>query len=206
MEGGATFTKRTALAPKIGGGADGQVGMRTTGDKMKFSVLLVALLSLLSYGSASCAQVESSTTGINGNTNPEKIPTHVAAYIWFKHTAIHMNDAKRSYRFEQDLSNTGVSEVDQGALRAIVSNFYEAYARLNTDYEAKVSRGKVTGDETHAYNKAKYLLALDALAQTKQQLSPEGATRFAAHIEASKRAISMSPSTGSELSQRSSGE
>jgi hypothetical protein len=168
---------------------------------MKFSALLVVPLLLLSYGSVSYAQVASSTTGINGNTNPEKIPTHVAAYMWFKFTAVHMNDAKHSYRFEQDLSNTGVSGVDQGALRAIVSNFYEAYAKLNADYEAKVSRGGVTGDETHAYNKAKYLLALDALAQTKQQLSPEGATRFAAHIEASKRSISMSPSTGSELSQ-----
>jgi hypothetical protein len=168
---------------------------------MKSSLLLAAPLLLLFYGSASYAQMASSTTGINGNTNPGKIPTHVAAFIWFKITAIHMNDAKRSYRFDQDLSNTGVSEVDQGALRAIVSNFYEGYAKLLADYQAKVSRGKVTSDETQAYNKAKYLLALDALAQTKQQLSPEGAKRFAAHIEASKRRISMTPSTGSEVSQ-----
>jgi hypothetical protein len=167
---------------------------------MKFLALLVVPLLLLSYGSASCAQVASSTTGINGNIDPEKIPTHVAAFSWFNLAAIHMNDAKRSYRFEQDLSNTGVSEVDQGAPRAIVSNFYEAYARLLGAYQARASRGEVTGDETHAYNKAKYLLALDALAQTKQQLSPEGAARFAAHIEASKRAISMSPETGSEVS------
>jgi len=172
-----------------------------TGGKMKFLVLLVASLLLLSHGVASCAQTASSTEEINGNTNPEKIPTHVAAFIWFKFTAMHMNDAKRSYRFEQDLSRTGISEADQGALRAIVSNFYEAYVKLSADYEAKVSRGKVTGDETHAYNKAKYLLALDALAQTKQQMSPEDATRFAAYIEASKRTISMSPSTGSEVSQ-----
>jgi hypothetical protein len=172
-----------------------------TGGKMKFLSLLVVPLLLLSYGSDSYAQVASSTTGINGNTNPEKIPTHVAAFSWFSIAATNMNDAKRSYRFEQDLSNTGVSEVDQGALKAIVSNFYEAYARLLAAYQAKVSRGEVTGDETHAFNKARYLLALDALAQTKLQLSPEGAKRFAAHIEARKRSISMTPSTGNEVSQ-----
>jgi hypothetical protein len=177
-----------------------------TGGKMKFLVLLMVPLLLLSYRSASYAQMASSTTGINGNKNPEKIPTHVAALIWFRFTAIHMNDAKRSYRFEQDLSTTGVSEVDQGALKAIVSNFYEAYARLRGAYQAKVSRDQVTGDETHAYNKAKYLLALDALAKTKLQLSPEGARRFAAHIEASKRSISMTPSTGSEVSPCNSGD
>jgi hypothetical protein len=185
----------------MAGAADDIREARETGGKMKFLVALVVPLLLLLLGSASRAQVASGTTGINGATNPEKIPTHVAAFSWFRFAAMHMNDAKRSYRFEQDLSNTGVSEIDRGALRAIVSNFYEAYARLTADYEAKVSRGAVTRDETHAYNKAKYLLALDALAQTKQQLSPDGATRFATHIEATKRSISMTPSTGSEVSQ-----
>jgi hypothetical protein len=112
-----------------------------------------------------------------------------------------MNDANHSYRFDQDVSKTGVSEVDQGALKAIVSDFNLAFAKLLAAYQTKVSRGKVTSDETHAFNKARYLLALDALAQTKQQLSPEGAKRFAAYIEASKKSISMTPSTGSEVSQ-----
>jgi hypothetical protein len=168
---------------------------------MKFLVLLVVPLLLLSYGSVSCAQMASSTAGINGNKNPEKIPTHVAAFVWFSLAAINMNDAKHSYCFDQDLSRTGVSEADQGALRAIVSNFYEAYAKLLAACQTNASLGVVTSDDTHAYNKAKYLLALDALAQTKQQMSPEDAKRFAAYMEASKRSISMTPSAGSEVSQ-----
>lgn len=168
---------------------------------MKCSPLLVVPLLLLSFGGASYSQVTSSTGDIDGNKNPEKIPTHVAAFAWFTRAATNMNDAKHPYRFDQDLANTGISQVDQGALKAIVSNFYEAYANLLAAYRAEVSLGGVTGDDTHAFNKAKFLLALDALAQTKQQLSPEGAKRFAACIEAKKHAISMSPSTGSEVSQ-----
>ncbi|HEY1468063.1 MAG TPA: hypothetical protein VGF61_03390 [Candidatus Acidoferrum sp.] len=167
----------------------------------KYLILLVLPLLLLSCGITSYAQTASSTTRIDGNKNPEKIPTHVAAFSWFNIAATNMNDAEHSYRFDQDLANTGVSEVDQGALKAIVSNFYEAYAKLPTAYNAKVYLGQVTSDDTHAFNKAIYLLALDTLAQTKQQLSPEGAKRFAAHIEAWKHRISMDPSTGSEVSR-----
>ena len=167
----------------------------------RYLVPFAVSLLLLSPGSGSYAQVASSTSGIDGSKNPEKIPTHVAAFAWFNRAANNMNDAQRPYRFEQDLGNTGVSEADQGALKGIVSNFYEAYAKLRGAYNAKVSRGEVTYIETRAYNKAKYQLALDALAQTKQQMSPDGAKRFAADIEAFKRSVSMSPGTGSELSQ-----
>jgi len=168
---------------------------------MEKLLLLAVSLVLLSPGSVFCAQMASSTSDIDGNKNPEKIPSHVAAFAWFNRAANNMNDAQRPYRFEQDLGNTGVSETDQGALKGIVSNFYEAYAKLRTAYNAKVSRGEVTYIETRAYNKAKFQLALDALAQTKQQMSPDGAKRFVAHIEAFKRSISMSAGTGSELSQ-----
>ena len=46
-----------------------------------------------------------------------------------------------------------------------------------------------------------YLLALEALEQTKEQRSPDGARRFADYIEASKRQISMESSIGCELNQ-----
>jgi hypothetical protein len=168
---------------------------------IKYSILLVVSLLVLLCGSASYGQMASSTDGINGNKNPEKIPTHVAAFMWFSLAATNMNDAKHPYRFDQDLGNTGLSQADQGVLKAIVSNFYEAYAKLLAAYNTKVSLRQVTSDDTHAFNKAKFLLALDALAQTKQQMSSERAKRFAAYIEGSKRTISMTPSAGSEVSQ-----
>jgi hypothetical protein len=153
-------------------------------------------LLLLSCGSGSYAQVSSSTTGINGAKNPEKIPTHVAAFAWFHLAATNMNDGAHPYRYAQDISNTQLTEADQAVLKAIVSNFYLNYAPLLAAYNAKSAR---TADDVHAFNKARYLLALDALAQTKQQMSAEGAAQFAAYIEAWKSRLAIDEHTGSEL-------
>jgi hypothetical protein len=105
--------------------------------------------------------VSSSTTGISGDKNPEKIPLHVAAFSWFDIAATNMNDGEHPYRFAQDISNTRLSEVDQGVLKAAVSDFYLNYAPLLAAYRAKASTGKATGDDTRAFNKPKYQLALD---------------------------------------------
>jgi hypothetical protein len=156
-------------------------------------------LLLLSCGSASYAQVSSSTTGISGAKNPEKIPTHVAAFAWFHLAATNMNDSAHPYRYAQDISNTRLSEADQGVLKSIVSGFYLNYAPLLAEYKAKGTAGPRTADDVHAFNKAKYLLALDALAQTKQQMSAEGAAQFAAYIEGWKSRLAVDEHTGSEL-------
>lgn len=156
-------------------------------------------LLLLSCGSASFAQMSSSTTGINGAKNPEKIPTHVAAFAWFHLAATDMNDGAHPYRYAQDISNTRLSDADQGVLKTIVSNFYLNYAPLLAAYKAKGAAGPRTSDDVHAFNKARYSLALDALAQTKQQMSADGAAKFAAYVEGWKSRLAIDEHTGSEL-------
>ncbi|MGB2666938.1 MAG: hypothetical protein WAK48_23240 [Candidatus Acidiferrum sp.] len=136
---------------------------------------------------------------IDGNKNPEKIPTHVAAYLWFNSAARYMNDGEYPDRFVAALHDTGLDEVDQGALKGIISSYYETCAKLSATYDAKVSLGELTPNDMHALHKEMYLLALDALEQTKKQLSPDGAHIFADYIEASKRHISIHSSIGSEL-------
>lgn len=166
---------------------------------MKSLVLFVVSLLLLSCGSASYAQMSSSTTGINGAKNPEKIPAHVAAFAWFHLATTNMNDGAHPYRYAQDISNTRLSEADQGVLKTIVSKFYLNYAPLLAAYKAKGAAGPRTADDVHAFNKARYSLALDALAQTKQQMSAEGAVQFAAYIEGWKSRLAIDEHTGSEL-------
>jgi hypothetical protein len=74
-------------------------------------------------------------------------------------------------RFAQDISNTRLSEVDRGVLKAAVSDFYLNYAPLLAAYHAKASTGKATGYDTKAFNKAKYLLALDAYGKALQHVT-----------------------------------
>ena len=81
--------------------------------------------------------MSSSTTGISETKNPEKIPTHVAAFAWFHLAATNMSDGAHPYRYAQDISNTRLTEADQGVLKAIVSNFYLNYAPLLAAYKAR---------------------------------------------------------------------
>ncbi len=171
---------------------------------MKHALLLVVPCLLFWTGCANYGYRSNGITEpnlIDGNKNPEKIPTHVAVSIWFGGAARYMNDAEYPTRLVADLHDTGLNEADQGALKAIISSYYAAYAKLSANYDAKASLGEFTPDVEHALHREMYLLALDALEQTKKQLSPEGAQRFADYIEASKRHISMESSIGSELSQ-----
>jgi hypothetical protein len=171
---------------------------------MKHALLLVVPCLLFWSG---CANYEYRSSGltvlniIDGHLNPEKIPTHVAASSWFNRAARYMNDAEYPDRFVAALHDTGLNEADQGALKGIISGYYETNAKLSAIYDAKVSLGEMTPNDMHALHKEMYLLALDALEQTKKQLSPDGAHRFADYIEASKRHISIESSIGSELNQ-----
>jgi hypothetical protein len=175
------------------------------GGNMKHALLLVVPCLLFWSGCANYGYRSNGITEllnvIDGNKNPEKIPTHVAASIWFDSAARYMNDAEYPNRFVAALHDTGLNEADQGALMAIISGYYETYAKLSATYDTKVSLGELTPDKMHALQKEMYLLALDALEQTKKQLSPDGAHRFADYIEASKRNISIESSIGSELNQ-----
>ena len=164
-----------------------------------FGFLVVLPLSLGAHQVPSSTRISSSTTGISGDKNPEKIPLHVAAFSWFDIAATNMNDGEHPYRFAQDISNTRLSEVDQGVLKAAVSDFYLNYAPLLAAYHAKASTGKATGDDTRAFNKAKYQLALDEYEKALQQMSAEGAKQFAGYIEGWKHRMSIDPGTGSEL-------
>lgn len=92
-----------------------------------------------------------------------------------------------------------IERARQGVLKALASNFYLNYAPLLAAYEAKGAAGPRTADDVHAFNKAKYLLALDALAQTKQQMSADGAAQFTAYIENWKHRLAIDEHTGSEL-------
>lgn len=173
---------------------------------MKHALLLVVPCLLFwtgcaNYGYRSNGITELMPNMIDGNMNPEKIPTHVAASIWFNSAARYMNDAEYPNRLVAALHDTGLNEADQGALKAIISSYYEAYAKPSATYDTKVSLGELTPADMYALNKEMYLLALDALGQTKEQLSPDGARRFAEYIEATKRHISMESSIGSELNQ-----
>lgn len=114
-----------------------------------------------------------------------------------------MNDAEYPDRFVAALHDTGLNEPDQGALKGIISGYYETNAKLSAIYDAKVSLGEMTPNDMHALRKEMYLLALDALEQTKKQLSPDGAQTFADYIEASKRHIAIESSIGSELNPQS---
>ena len=167
---------------------------------MKHALLLVLSCLLFWSGCANYGYISNGTAELNlidGNKNPEKIPTHVAASIWFNDAARSMNDAEYPNRFVAALHDTGLNEADQGALKAIISSYYETYAKLSATYETKVA----VGEDMHELPKEMYLLALDALEKTKKQLSPDGAHRFADYIEASKRHISIESSIGSELNQ-----
>jgi hypothetical protein len=169
---------------------------------MKHTLLIVVPCLLFWSGCANYGYRSNGITELNvieGYKNPEKIPTHVAASIWFNSAARDMNDAEYPDRFVAALHDTGLNEADQGALKAIISSYYETCAKLSATYDAKVSLGELTPDYIHALHKELYLLALDALEQTKKQLSPDGAHRFADYIEASKRHISIESSIGSEL-------
>ena len=122
--------------------------------------------------------------------------------MWFNRAARYMNDAEYPNRFVAALHDTGLNEADQGALKAIISAYYESYAKLSATYDAKVSLGELTPDDMHALHKEMYLVALDALEQTKKQLSPDGAHTFADYIEASKRNMMIhNGQFGSELNQ-----
>ena len=169
------------------------------GTMKRLALTLLAIPFLLPCSGISNAQMSSSKTGISGAKNPEKIPLHVAAFSWFHLAAIDMNDGPRPYRFAQDISNTRLSETDQAVLKAVVSNFDLNYAPLLAAYKAKVASGPTTADDVQAFNKAKYLLALGALAQTKQQMSAGGAAQFAAYIESWKGRVVIDEHTGSEL-------
>ncbi len=114
-----------------------------------------------------------------------------------------MNDAEYPNRFVAALHDTGLNEADQGALKGIISSYYETSAKLFATYDTKVSLGELTPDDMHALHKEMYLLALDALEQTKKQLSPDGAQTFADYIEASKGHIAIESSIGSELNAQS---
>ncbi|MGB2662440.1 MAG: hypothetical protein WAK48_00460 [Candidatus Acidiferrum sp.] len=171
---------------------------------MKHALLLVVPCLLFWSGCANYGYRSNGITDpnvIDGTNNPEKIPTHVAASLWFNSAARYMNDAEYPNRFVAALYDTGVNEADQGALKAIISSYYETYAKLSATYDAKVSLGELTPDDMHALRKEMYLLALAAPEQTKKQLSPDGAHRFADYIEAYKRHISIESSIGSELNQ-----
>lgn len=74
--------------------------------KLLALILLAIPLLLLCCGISNAQVVSSSRTGINGAKNPEKIPTHVAAFAWFELAATNMNDGAHPYRFAQDISNT----------------------------------------------------------------------------------------------------
>jgi hypothetical protein len=171
---------------------------------MKHALLLLVACLLFWSGCASYGYRSHGIPLLNvidGHKNPEKIPTHVAAYSWFNDAARYMNDAEYPVRFVTILHDTGLNEADQGALEAIISVYYEAEAKLSATCDAKVSLGELTANDMHALNKEMYLVALDALEQTKTQLSPEGAQRFADYIEASKCCICIESSIGSELNQ-----
>lgn len=170
---------------------------------MKYTLLLVIPCLLFWSGCANYGNRSNGITGLNiieGDKNPEKIPTHVAASIWFDNAAKEMNDAEYPNRFVFDLENTGLNEADQGALKAIISSYYETYARQSAAYEI-MSLGESNPSDMAALSKQMYQLALDALGQTQKQLSPDGAQRFANYIETSKRNITMESSIGSELNQ-----
>ena len=164
-----------------------------------FSFLVALPLTLGTQQVPPSIRISSSTTGISGDKNPEKVPVHVAAFSWFHTAAANMNDGQHSYRFAQDISNTRLSEVDQRVLRAAVSDFYLNWAPLRAAYNAKAEAGKATGNDTRAFNKAKYQLALDEYEKALQQMSAGGAKQFAAYIEGWKHRMSMDPGTGSEL-------
>ena len=164
-----------------------------------FGFLVALPLTLGAQQTPPSIRISSSTTGISGDKNPEKVPVHVAAFSWFRIAAANMNDGQHSYRFAQDISNTRLSEVDQSVLRAAVSDFYLNWAPLVAAYHAKVAAGNTTGVDTKAFNKAKYQLALDEYEKALQQMSAEGAKQFAAYIEGWKHRMSMDPGTGSEL-------
>jgi len=164
-----------------------------------FGFLVALPLTLDAQQVPPSKRISSSTTGINGDKNPEEIPVHVAAFSWFHIAATNMNDGQHSYRFAQDISNTRLSEVDQSVLRAAVSDFYLNYAPLVAAYHAKVAAGNTAGVDTKAFNKARYQLAMDEYERALQQMSAEGAKQFAAYIEGWKHRISMDPGTGKEL-------
>jgi hypothetical protein len=171
---------------------------------MKHALLLVVPCLLFCSGCANYGYRSNGFTErnvIDGSKNPEKIPTHVAAFNWFNSAARYMNDAEYPNRFVAALHDTGLNEADQGALKAIISSYYETDAKLSATYDAKVSLGELTPDNMHALNKEMYLQALDALGETQKQLSPDGAHRFADYIEASKRHIAIESSIGHELNQ-----
>jgi hypothetical protein len=175
------------------------------GGNMKHALLLVVPCLLFWSGCANYGYRPNGITGleglnvIDGHKNPEKIPTHVAALIWFDAAARYMNDAEYPNRFVAALHDTGLNEADQGALKAIISSYYETQSKLSATYDAKVSLGELTPDGMHALHKEMYLLALGALEQTKKQLSPDGAHRFADYIEASKGNMFFHSSIGDEL-------
>lgn len=163
---------------------------------MKHALLLVVPSLLFWSGCANYGYIPSvrGTTELNvidGHKNPEKIPTHVAASIWFGSAARYMNDAEYPNRFVAALNDTGLNEADQGALKAIISHYYETDAKLSAAYDTKASLGEMTPAEMRELSREGDLLALGALEQTKEQLSPDGARRFADFIEESKRNIIM---------------
>jgi hypothetical protein len=164
-----------------------------------FGFLVVLPLSLGAHQVPSSTRISSSTTGISGHKNPEKIPLHVAAFSWFEIAATNMIDGEHPYRFAQDISNTRLSDVDQGVLKVAVFDFYLSYAPLLAAYQAKASTGKATGNDTRAFNKAKCQLALDEYEKASQQMSAEDAKQFAGYIEGWKHRMSIDPGTGSEL-------
>lgn len=171
---------------------------------MKHALLVVVPCLLFWSGCANYGYRSNGITGpnvIEGYKNPEKIPTHVVAFNWFNDAARYMNDAEYPDRFVAALHDTGLNEADQGALKAIISSYYETSAKLFATYDAKVSLGELTPDDMHALHKEMYLQALDALGETQKQLSPDGAHRFADYIEASKHNIYIESSIGSELNQ-----
>jgi hypothetical protein len=105
------------------------------------SLFAVSVL-LLSGGSASYAQISSSTTGISGAKNPEKIPTHVAAFAWFHLAATNMNDDSTALHGDADVvADFGLfarhadEDIAQHGLRSMLAGLTPSSNRLSRAWE-----------------------------------------------------------------------